>query len=253
MSPDAEVEQEVKHWIESIPERERETYRRILSTFQDAGLQFSLGGAAALGVYTGRWRNTKDLDFYVLPRDRDRAIELLTASGLEDYYCKGSYDRRWIYRACREEAIVDVIWSMANLRAEIDENWLTRGPIHELEPGLAIRFVPAEELIWSKLYVLQRERCDWPDILNLLHGVGRELDWEYLVHRVGDDLPLLRGVAGIFRWLCPSEAGVIPESLLQLDGVGGTPRKDNEACPDSWRVNLLDMRPWFGPAIPASP
>ena len=29
--------------------------------------------------------------------------------------------------------------------------------------------LPPEELIWAKLYVLQRDRSDWPDILNLLY------------------------------------------------------------------------------------
>jgi hypothetical protein len=33
------------------------------------------------------------------------------------------YDRGWIHRLFRDDVIVDVIWSMANCRAAVDEDW----------------------------------------------------------------------------------------------------------------------------------
>src|SRR5581483_4784667 len=43
--------------------------------------------------------------------------------------------------------------------------------------GERFRLLPPEELLWSKLYVLQHERCDWPDILNLLQEMGSGMNW----------------------------------------------------------------------------
>ena len=57
--------------------------------------------------------------------------------------------------------------------------------------GTPVRLVPAEEIVWAKLYVLQRDRADWPDIFNLLARCGPRLDWDHLVRRMGGDLPLL--------------------------------------------------------------
>ena len=45
-----------------------------------------LGGAFAVATYTGCWRNTKDLDLYVLPEHKDRMIAMLGDLGLVDYF-----------------------------------------------------------------------------------------------------------------------------------------------------------------------
>jgi hypothetical protein len=45
-----------------------------------------LGGAFAMAAYTGRWRNTKDMDLFVLPSQRDAMVQLLTELGFQDYY-----------------------------------------------------------------------------------------------------------------------------------------------------------------------
>ena len=58
------------------------------------------------------------------------------------------------------DVIVDVIWAMANHRAEGDHAWLERGP----EVSLRSRRLPvisAGEMVRDKLHVLQRDRCDW--------------------------------------------------------------------------------------------
>jgi hypothetical protein len=112
---------------------------------------------------------------------------------MQDYFDTKPYDRNWIYRAHDGDVIVDSIWAMANKRAQVDRGWLERGPEIEMF-GQNFRVVPPEELIWSKLYVLQRDRCDWPDILNLISATGSYLDWNHLLGRVEHDLPLIRGL-----------------------------------------------------------
>jgi hypothetical protein len=49
-----------------------------------------------------------------------------------------------------------------------------------------------------KLYVLQHDRCDWTDILNLIERLPEGVDWRYLFDRVADDAPLLWSVLQVY-------------------------------------------------------
>jgi hypothetical protein len=104
--------------------------------------------------------------------------------------------------------------------------------------------IPLEELIWSKLYVLQRDRCDWPDILNLIYSAGPHVDWAHLMNRVAEDLPLLKGVLSVFSWVSPHQALSIPSRVWKSVGL---PAPEQEQDPEGRppRPDLLDTRPWF--------
>src|SRR5919112_4372474 len=141
-------------WDARIPPNEWDVYREVIRVARAEGIEFAFGGAFATAVYTGELRNTKDFDFYVLPRDRERMRQVMDRTGLTDHSERLPYDPEWIYRASRGDIIVDTIWAMANQRAQVDEAWLTRGPEISIR-GETIRAIPIEELIWSKLYVLQ--------------------------------------------------------------------------------------------------
>lgn len=234
-------------WSTYIPDQEWAIYQRAIAGARERGLRFALGGAFALATYTGHWRNTKDLDFYILPRDRDAMVDLLTYLGLSDYYDQQPYDRGWIYRAHQGDVIIDAIWSMANYRVEVDEAWLSGDP-EMIIRGEYLRILPPEELLWSKLYVLQRDRCDWTDTLNLIYSVGPALDWRHLLNRLAEDAPLLSGVLSIFTWLCPGRAQLLPLWLWEQLHLPG-PSTERAVDIDRSRVNLLDSRPWFFPLI----
>ena len=192
-------------------------------------------------TYAGQWRNTKDIDLYVLPQDRQRMTTLLTELGLRDYYEQHEYDRNWIYRSYTGDTIVDVMWAMANQRSQVTNAWLA-GPAVKVD-GECFRLLSPEKSLWTKLYVLQRDRTDWPDALNLLHGVGPDLDWRSMLEDVGADRPLLAGLVSVFEWLCPEAASELPAWLwaeLHLE----PPQAENlNGCQS--RAALLDSRPWF--------
>jgi hypothetical protein len=230
-------------WSAQIPDEQWSIYRRVLDTMRAADIPVAFGGAFALATYTGDLRNTKDFDIYVLPGDREPAIEAMTRAGLADYYDQAPYDRSWIYRGTRDDTIVDAIWAMANLRALVDRDWLWLGPEVELRDR-RVRSIPPEELIWSKLYVLQRGRSDWPDVLNLLAALGGRLDWSRLLERVGPDRPLLAGVLSVFGWLAPPRAAEIPAWVWDETGARpGEPARSTALM--QARADLLDSRPWF--------
>jgi hypothetical protein len=52
---------------------------------------------------------------------------------MRDYHDQVPYDRKWIYRAIWGEAIVDIIWSRANSRTDLDAEWISRGASISIE------------------------------------------------------------------------------------------------------------------------
>ena len=230
-------------WDSLIPPEQWAIYRCVLDRASAEGLKFALGGGLAVGLYTGTPRNTKDLDIYILPEDRERVIRMMCSCGLTDYFDKKSYDRNWIYRGSQDDTIVDAIWAMANRRTQVDEIWLTKGAVINMFDK-PIRVIPSEELIWSKLYVLQRDRCDWPDIINLINAGGRHLDWPHLMNRIAEDLPLLKAVLSVFSWVSPQQAMRVPRRVWETVGLPA-PKIEGDPEGRPARRDLLDTRPWF--------
>ena len=225
-------------WMEFLDEEEWRAFSDIIISAEAAGIDLLIGGALGLSAYMPLRRRTKDIDFYVLPSDRDRMARMLESLGFHDLYEQLPYDRAWIYRSLRNGVIADVIWSFANQRATVDPQWFQYS--RKLKCGASmLSVVPPEELLWGKLFVLQRERCDWPDLLNLLYYAGPTLDWNRLRLRVGPDQPLLDGLLSVFSWLCPGHP-------VAASGER-SPGRSRHA---EW-ASLLDSRPWFLPAMMA--
>ncbi len=248
-------------WAALIPEYQWDIYLRVIRLATQRCIPFAIGGGFAFSHYSRRWRNTKDIDLYVVPDDRDAMIEITRVAGLADYYSVLPYDRRWIYRSFvavgsasdhpPADIIVDIMWQMANYRAQADGQWLSRGDLVSIR-GWKLRMLPAEELLWSKLYILQKDRCDWGDLLNILYSRGSQLDWDHLVARVGDDKPVLAALVQLFTWACPGRALALPRGLWNVLGLAApTAALVTPDGVDRQRVRLLDSRDWFGPTEPA--
>jgi hypothetical protein len=220
-------------------------YQAVLDEARRRGIEFAVGGGMAVAAYTVHRQSTKDIDLYVRPQDREAMIVLVHEYGLKDYFEVCPYDRKWIYRSYIGNVIIDIMWAMPNQKAQVDIEWIRRGPEVELY-GERVRVLAAEELIWAKLYVLQRDRCDWPDILNLLYCTADQLDWDHLVKRVDDDAPLLGAVLTVFRWLCPERAAAMPRPIWRR-------LAEHVRRSGAERANLLDTRPWFIPALEHAP
>jgi Nucleotidyl transferase of unknown function (DUF2204) len=230
-------------WEHRIEPTEWTVYHRVIREARSAGVRFAFGGAFATAVYTGQLRNTKDFDFYIRPEDREAMIAAVTRADLRDHFDRLSYDRKWIYRASDGDVIVDTIWAMANLRASVDDTWLNAGP-HVTIRGEPMRAIPIEELIWSKLYVLQRERSDWGDVLNLIDVRAEIIDWGRLLDRLNEDIPLLAGALSVFGWLAPARAQDIPPEVWSQVGLR-RPISDPDPEVSRRRADLLDSRAWF--------
>ena len=230
----------------NISIEEWHSHQRVVECVRGRDIRFAVGGGLAFSAYAGRWRNTKDLDLFILPSDREGAIQAVTEAGFIDYFDQTPYDTAWIYRGYKEGHIVDLIWAMANHSNFVDEEWMTSNLSLRIH-GLDLPLAPVEELIFSKLYVMQRERCDWPDLFNIVNRQGMEIDWDRLIERVGPDAPLLGAMMRIYAWLCPEPAAGLPAHIWEKIGVIAPEPAPGRGV-DRGRIALLDTRDWFGPA-----
>jgi hypothetical protein len=219
-----------------------------MTAVRNSGVPFLLGGGFALATFTGRWRDTKDIDFYVRPEDRERAVAALKKAGFSDYYRQRPYDRKWIFRNVKSGVIVDIIWAMANQRARVDKLWFERAGSLVLR-GEELKVLPMEEFIWCKLYIMQRDHCDWPDIVNLLYAEGQRIDWERLLARLEEDTALLKAMLCVYTWLCPREARQLPPFLWRRLGL--QPDKLVSGRVKRNHIRLFDSRAWFAGLQPA--
>lgn len=235
-------------WSSLIPPEQWQVFQDGVAAIEHAGVPFLLHGAMALATYTGHWRNTKDVDVVVRARDHRAAVDALRRAEFEDYFETLSYDRSWIFRGVKNGVLFDVIWELPNHRVPIDDGWFQRSQPLQLR-GRVYAAVPPEELIRVKLYVMQRERCDWVDVLNTLAGAADRIDWRWLVQRMGPDRPLLHAALAIFNWMSPGRAEALPDWVREQFAL---PRIEPEdpAAMEVRRVRLFDSRPWFAPHQP---
>lgn len=230
-------------WADLIPPDQWEVFLLGRRVAHGANVPILLGGALAMATYTGRWRNTKDLDFFVRNGHQAAMIDALRANGFDDYYDQQPYDRSWIFRGFRDGVIMDIIWTLPNHRVDVDEDWFKHGRSVNVRGEVCLA-VALEELVRIKLYVMQRERCDWVDVLNLLAGAIEQVDWNYLLSRMNRDLPLLQSMLTLFSWLAPGRAAAIPEDVRARFALPVVLTDDPEGT-EARRVRLLDSRPWY--------
>ena len=149
------------------------------------------GGAFTLKHYAGIARGTKDLDVFLCRRDLPRALEALREKG---YKTEETFPH-WLAKAWCGDLFVDFIYASANGLCQVDEHWFESAVTVTIfdEPAL---LCPVEEVIWSKCFVMERERFDGADIYHLIAAKGDTLDWRRLLDRVGENWRVRRKVPG---------------------------------------------------------
>jgi hypothetical protein len=184
-------------------------YVRALATMNRSGVPFLVGGAYALGYYAGVYRHTKDLDLFVRPADADRALASLAASG---YRTEKTFPH-WLGKAFHADDFIDVICSSGNGLCPVDDEWFTRQVAGDVL-GQRVLLCPAEEMVWQKAFIMERERFDGADIVHLLRTRSGQLDWDHLVRRFGDNWRVLLSHLVLFGFVYPAERTKIPANVL---------------------------------------
>jgi len=172
---------------------------------------FLVGGAYAFERYTGIARHTKDLDIFIREADHQRALAALEQDG-----CRGEVPfPHWLAKAYCGEYFVDLIFSSGNGVAPVDDDWFTHS-VEETVLDIPVQIVPAEEMIWQKALIMERERFDGADVAHLLRARGDRLDWDRLLRRFGQHWPVLLSHLVLFGYIYPDEQAKLPAGVMRL-------------------------------------
>jgi hypothetical protein len=123
-------------------------------------------------------RQTKDLDLFVQREDWPR-IAVATRSRRDRVAHRV---RPLVGKSHRDELFVDLIFASGNGLANVDDEWIANGRADSIF-GMDVRICPPEEMIWSKSFVMERERFDGADVLHILRHSAQSIDWARLLRR----------------------------------------------------------------------
>lgn len=236
----------------SLSSRER-VFRDALERLHERAAPVLIGGALAYAHYvrtadTGDRTTPKDLDLCVRRRDVGPTLDIL-----RDLGCRTVMEHpHWLAKAIKGDAVIDVIFSSGNGLSVVDDEWFEHS-----EPGwilgVPVQIAPAEESLWAKAFVMERERYDGADVAHLLRVVGHRLDWNRLLRRFDRHWPVLFAHLVLFAYVYPAERRQIPPAVwselsrrLRLDLVD-RPDASDDRCRGtllSRAQYLTDIEEW---------
>lgn len=186
-------------------------YREALDMLNQSGASYMLGGAFAFFHYTGIFRDTKDLDVFCKSSEYPKIMKFFADQG----YRTELTDARWLAKVFKNDYFIDIIFDTVNNIVRVDDTWYNFAAESEFQ-GLRVKIIPAEELIWAKMYVQNRERFDGADVNHLILKTGSKLDWKRLLSRMDQHWHLLLATIITFQFVYPSDyMELIPRWLFE--------------------------------------
>ncbi|MDB5191257.1 MAG: hypothetical protein JWQ96_820 [Segetibacter sp.] len=185
-------------------------YKEAIQLLHESGTNFMLGGAFAMFHYTGIYRDTKDLDVFCKPSEYPKILKFFAEKG----FATELTDARWLAKVFKGEYFIDIIFDTVNNICTVDDSWYDNATTAEFV-GEAVKMLPAEELIWCKIYVQNRERYDGADVNHIILKWGKNLDWKRILFRLDAHWHLLLSQLIMFQFVYPSEYHeIIPKWLF---------------------------------------
>ncbi|GJG88191.1 hypothetical protein tb265_33720 [Gemmatimonadetes bacterium T265] len=199
-------------------------YRRVMTALDESGVPFLVGGAYAFTPVTGIPRSTKDFDVFVARDDIRRALAVLDGAGFRTELTFP----HWLGKAFWGKEFVDLIFGSGNGVAPVDAGWFEHAPAGRVL-NRDVRLAPAEEMLWSKSFVMERERYDGGDVIHLLRARADQLDWSRVLDRFGENWRVLLANLLLFGFVYPGERTRVPRAVMDelLGRVG--PELDTDA------------------------
>lgn len=188
----------------------REFYRQALGILNQAQLPFLVGGAYAFERYTGIARHTKDLDIFARPDDVQRILAVFAEAG----YQTETAVAHWLAKAYCGENFVDIISNSAHGCLPVNNAWFEHA-IQDEVLGMPVQVCAPEEMIWSKAYIMARDRFDGADVAHLIRAYSDQMDWSRLIAQFGDHWRVLFSHLVLFGFIYPGERSRIPVWVMQ--------------------------------------
>jgi hypothetical protein len=224
--------------------RKQEFYRAAIVALREGGVEVLVGGAYAFALQTRVERITKDFDLFIRPQDLDAAVAAARRAGFRAGVSSG----HWLAKIESDDGFIDVIFSSGNGVATVDDEWFEHAR-EEQVLGLTIGVCPPEEMLWSKSFVMERERYDGADVAHILLARADSLDWDRVLRRFGRYWRVLLSHLVLFGFIFPAERARIPravmdELLRRLRAEGEEPPPTDKVCRGtllSWEQYLVDV------------
>ncbi len=188
----------------------REFYRETMEFLSRANVPFLVGGAFAFVHQAGIDRSTKDLDIFVRPADVQGLLKASADAGYE----ADLFFSHWLAKIRSPSGFVDVIFSSGNGIAVVDDQWFEHASEREVL-GVRVLVAPPEESVWSKAFVMERERYDGADVAHIILAAGDQMDWDRVLERFGPYWRVLFAHLVLFGFIYPSQRSKVPAEVIE--------------------------------------
>lgn len=195
---------------DAVDQRGLAFFQDALRVLDEARIPFLVGGAYAAHLHTGIHRSTSDFDVFVKPEHGREVLDLFRRAG----YRTELKFHHWLGKIHHREYYVDVIFSSGNGVCDVDDEWFAHAIAAEVL-GHSVLLCPVEEMIWSKAFVMERERFDGADVMHLIRVNADHMDWDRLVRRFGPHSRILLAHLILFGFVYPRERDKVPDPVLR--------------------------------------
>lgn len=225
----------------------REFYCQAIGILNQAQLPFLIGGAYAFERYTGIARHTKDLDIFARPADVQPILDVFAQAG----YQTETAVSHWLAKAYCGENFVDIIFNSAHGYLPVSDAWFEHA-IQDEVLGMPVQVCAPEEMIWSKAYIMARDRFDGADVAHLIRAYSDRMDWSRLIAQFGDHWRVLFSHFVLFGFIYPGERSRIPTWVMQqlsqkLEQESNQPESPTKVCQGTLLAPLqykTDVEQW---------
>ncbi|WP_416675013.1 hypothetical protein [Egbenema bharatensis] len=187
----------------------REFYCQALGILSRAQMPFLIGGAYAFERYTGIARHTKDLDIFTRPEYVQPVLDVFAQAGYDTEITVP----HWLAKAHCGDNFVDVIFNSAHGCLPVNDVWFEHA-VQDKVLDIPVQLCAPEEMIWSKAYIMARDRFDGADVAHLILAYGDRMDWSRLVAHFGEHWRVLFAHLVLFGFIYPGERSRIPDWVM---------------------------------------
>jgi hypothetical protein len=185
-------------------------YRQALRLLTAARVPYLLGGAYAFARYTDIARHTKDLDLFLRQADVAAARAAFERAG---FRTELTYEH-WLAKAFADGHFVDLIFNLGNGSGPVDDAWFDRA-LDDALLGVPVKLVGPAELVFSKVFTMDRGRYDGADVAHLLRALSDRLDWPRLLDYCDRHWRVLLSHLVLFGFIYPADRHRIPTWVMQ--------------------------------------
>jgi len=232
--------------FQHLPAATQAFYLKAMEILDRAKVPYLVGGAYALAYYAGIVRHTKDFDVFLR---KDHVKNALLAFEQQGYRTEYTHPH-WVAKAFNQgddnPDFVDFIYGSGNGLTAVDELWFKHAVDGELF-GRRVKLCPAEEIIWSKSFIMERNRFDGADVAHILQARAEKLDWQRMLQRFASHERVLLAHLLLFGYAYPAECSSVPREVLDelWRKISSEPRNSDPVCRGtflSWNQYLPDIK-----------